>query len=399
MTRHRSRRRALRAVLVAGLALGAPASAQAAEQFAGLTADNQIVLFRSDSPGNLQNAAPVSGLQANEMLLGLDFVSATGRIYALGSSNRIYVVNPVTGTATAVSNTPFSPPLNGQAFTFAIDPTSFEARVVSNTGQDLRISAANGQVAGVDQAYSYVAGDPGQGTTPVLSAFAYTQPAIGGGFASLYGIDTARDALVTAATNAASVRTIGPLNADAGEPAALDVTSGGTAYAALRADGGERPALYTVDLTTGAATAVDDDAGRATIAYRTSSIATANTPVVAMTSIGAAPDDESEPRVTLAVSSTQLASRLLAGGLQMVVACNEACSSTAALTVGRERQQPVTGAVLATAGSTQLRVRLNAAARALLRKNNATGMRLRVTTTDAAGNRVTATRSIRGRTG
>jgi hypothetical protein len=399
MTAPRLRRRMLRAALVAGLGLCVPASAQAAEQFAALTSDNQIVLFRSDSPGNLQGAAPVSGLQMNEILLGLDLLPATGRLYALGSSNRIYAVNPVTGVATAVSNTPFSPPLNGQSFAFAIDPVSFEARVVSNSGQNLRVSVANGQVAGVDQPYAYVAGDPGQGATPALSALAYTQPQVGGGFASLYGVDTSRDVLVSSATNAATVRTLGTLNVDAGEPATLDVTSGGTAYAALRVAGAARPSLYTVDLSTGAAAPVSDDPARATIAYRTSSTATANTPVTAMTSIGPAADDETSPRVSIAVSSTQLASRLLRGGLQFTLACNEACSTTATLTVGREAQEPVNGAVLATAGNARVTIRLDAAARALLRRDNATAMRLRVVTTDAAGNRVATTRQIRGRAG
>src|SRR4029079_6913681 len=131
-------RHAAALALVATAAVVAPSAAQAAEQLAGLTADNQIFLFRSDSPGNLQNAVPVTGLISNEQLLGLDSLAATGRLYALGSTNRIYVVDPITGVATAVSNTPFSPPLNGTAFAFSVDPGTFQARSVSDTAQNLR---------------------------------------------------------------------------------------------------------------------------------------------------------------------------------------------------------------------------------------------------------------------
>lgn len=413
-------RGAARAALAVGLALLAvPASAAAqspappggttptaptpaapsttAQQLAGLTASNQILLFRSDSPGNLQGSATVTGLQSGERLLGLDADPANGRLYALGSSNRIYAIDPVTGEATAISSTPFSPPLNGQSFTFSIDDSTQQARVLSDSGQDLRISVGNGQVAGVDSAYSYQAGDPGAGTAPALSALAYTVPPAGGGTPSLYGIDTGRDVLVSSATNAATVRTIGPLGIDAGTPASLDITASGGAYAALRPGGVPLPLLYTIDLTKGTATPVSSNPALATIAYRTSSTAAADTPVIAMASLGTVPRDQSAPRVSISVSSTQLVSRLLSGGLQFTVNCNEACRATATLSLGGQRLGPVDGSVLATAGLTRMRVRLDHDSRHLIRTKDAVLMRLHVTVTDAAGNQVSTTRSIRTR--
>ncbi len=100
------------------------ASASAAEQLVGLTADNQLLLFRSDSPSNLQGSVTVTGLATGETLLGIGYQDALGRIYALGSTNRLYVVNPITGAALPVSTLPFSPPLNGDAFAFAVDNTT-----------------------------------------------------------------------------------------------------------------------------------------------------------------------------------------------------------------------------------------------------------------------------------
>ncbi|HEY8583548.1 MAG TPA: DUF4394 domain-containing protein, partial [Capillimicrobium sp.] len=248
------RRRALCALVATAAGLGAPASAQAAEQFAALTSDGQLMLFRSDSPGKIQNAELVTGLQSAETLLGLDVLPSNGRLYALGSSNRIYVVNPVTGAATAVSNTAFSPPLNGVTFTFGIDPTTSEARVVSNSGQDLRISVLNGQVTGVDAPFTYTPTDAGFGTTPLLAGLAYTIPPAGSaGASSFYAVDSVRDVLTTSATAAATVRTIGPLGVEVVEPAGFDITVDGTAYAALRTTADGNPQLHTVDLSTGTA--------------------------------------------------------------------------------------------------------------------------------------------------
>lgn len=389
-----TRRRPLRALLVAGLLLGAPASAQAAEQFAALTSDGQIMLFRSDSPGKIQGAELVTGLQPAETLLGLDVLPSTGRLYALGSTNRIYAVNPLTGAATAVSSTPFSPPLNGVTFTFGIDPTTSEARVVSNTGQDLRISVLNGQVTGVDAPYGYVADDPGFGTPPLLAALAYTVPPPGSaGAPSFYAIDSVRDVLVTSATAAATVRTIGPLGIEIVEPAALDVTADGTAWAALRRGAEENPQLYTVDLSAGTATPAPDPA-LSTIAPRTSATFRQDTPVIAMAALGQVPDDERDPRVTLALDTKPTLKRLLRRGLSMRVACNEACSISADLTTRGIRSETAEVQIVATAGDKRLRLRLSGEAEDELRDRPTARVNLRVVAIDAAGNRVTITRRI-----
>lgn len=403
ISRPRSRRTAC-AVLALGLMLCAPAGAQtpvggdtttpAAEQFAALTSNGWITLFRSDSPGNLQNAVPVSGLQSGETLVGLDSLAATGRIYALGSSNRVYVVNPITGVAVALSNTPFSPPLNGTVFGFSIDPTTLQARSISDTGQDLRISVVNGQVSGVDGTFTYAPGDPGQDTVPTLAALAYSQPPSGSGASpSMYAIDTARDVLASSATNAATIRTIGALGVDAVEQAGLDITTGGAAFAALRPGTGQNARLYTVDLSSGAATPVSTSETRSTIAYRTSSNSPTNAPTIAITALGPAPTDTLRPKVVLDAPNSIKASTLIKSGLLFTVSCNEACSVSGRLTIGRVRLDVVSGSVLATAGYVRIRTRPTAAAKKLLRADPTQGLGLRVSVTDGAGNTATATRS------
>jgi hypothetical protein len=380
------------ALMAAVVGLGVPASASAAEQLAGLTADNQLLLFRSDSPSNLQGAVTVSGLATGETLLGIGYQEALGRIYALGSTNRLYVVNPITGAALPVSTLPFSPPLNGDAFAFAVDNTTNLARSYSSSGQNLTVSIVTGQGAGTGASYAYDPSDPGTGTTPVLSALAYSVPPAGSqGAAGLYAIDSARSALVTAPTSQALIRTIGDLGVQTAGPAALVLTRAGTAMAALRTSADGNPQLYDLDIATGKATPISSDENRATIAYRSSSSASGDTPIISMVDLGAAPDDEARPRVVVATSTNPRATTLRSKGLPFTTSCNEACSVSAVLTIGKKKQTAVTGSVLATAGWVRLTAKLNSTAKSLLRKDPTQGFSLKVTVTDGAGNRTNVT--------
>jgi hypothetical protein len=337
--------------LALGLALLAPAAASAAEQFAGLTDDGQLLYFRSDSPGNLQGAVSVTGLQTGETLLGISWVPSVGRLYGLGSTNRIYTINTITGAAIALTNIPFTPPLNGTTFAFGIDAQSQQARSYSSSSQNLRISTTNGQVAGVDAAYAYEASDAAAGSAPVLAALGYTVPTTG----------------------------------SAGTPTGTS-TATAPAYASISPGTGKTPRLYTVDLSTGAATPVNADDALSTIAYRSASTSGSNHPVISLTAFGEAPDDGVKPRVVLAASSAPRATTLRKSGLPFTVACNEACSVSGTLKVGKHSLEAVTGSILSTAGSVKLTVKLDAIAKSALKKDPTQGLSLKVTATDAAGN-------------
>jgi hypothetical protein len=380
------------ALAAAAAVLCVPATASAADQLVGLTADNQLLLFRSDSPSNLQGSVTVTGLATGETLLGIGYQEALGRIYALGSTNRLYVVNPLTGAALPVSTTPFSPPLNGDAFAFAVDNSTNLARSYSSSGQNLTVSIVTGQSAGSGAAYSYDPSDPGTGTTPVLSAIAYSVPPAGSaGAAGLYAIDAARSALVTAPTQAALVRTIGDLGVKASGPAGLVLTKTGTALAALRTSTDGNPQLYNVDLSTGKATPVSSDEARATIAYRSSSSASGDSPIISMVDLGEVPDDQARPRVVVATSTSPKATTLRKSGLPFTTSCNEACTVSGVLTIGKKKQTAVTGAVLADAGWVKLTAKLDSTAKSLLKKDPTQGFSLKVTVTDGAGNRTNIT--------
>ena len=253
-------------------ALGAsPASAAAGGPLVyGLTTDNQLVTFRAETPGETTSEVSITGLQANEDVLGIDVRPATGELYAVGSTSRIYVVNPTTGAATpsgaALTNMTggAAVALAGSAFGVDFNPVPDRLRVVSDAEQNLRINVANG-VTVVDGPLAYASGDAGAGSEPAVTAAGYTNNVNGATTTTLYDIDTARDVLVTQnPPNAGTLNTVGSLGiGDVTAVAGLDVAAGtGTAYAVLTTAAGT--GFYTIDLTTGRATLVAR-AGRQTL--------------------------------------------------------------------------------------------------------------------------------------
>lgn len=68
------------------------AAAAPAETLYGLTAGDSLARFDSASPG-LTTTSYITGLAVGESLLGIDFRPADGKLYGMGSSNRLYTIN------------------------------------------------------------------------------------------------------------------------------------------------------------------------------------------------------------------------------------------------------------------------------------------------------------------
>jgi hypothetical protein len=81
--------------------------------FYGLNASNYLIKFNARKPQETLNKIAISGLQNGEKILAIDFRPATGQLYGLGSSSRLYFINLTSGQATALGTTAFSPALNG----------------------------------------------------------------------------------------------------------------------------------------------------------------------------------------------------------------------------------------------------------------------------------------------
>ena len=217
-----------------------------------VTIDNQLVRFNATSPGTLITVGPITGLQLGEDILGIDFRPATGQLYALGNTSRLYIINRTNGAATLVGA--LSTPLSGVVFGFDFNPAVDRIRIVSNTGQNLRVHPDTAAVT-VDSAINPAAAQ--------VTAAAYTNNFIGTGGTTLYVIDTASDTLnIQNPPNNGTIVPVGPLGIDFSAINGFDFFSGtNTAYAVTSTTFGN-PQLYTINLTTGAATIVGSIGGK-----------------------------------------------------------------------------------------------------------------------------------------
>src|SRR6187455_2737815 len=85
----------------------------------GVTSTGRLVTFDRADPA-LDTAIAITGLQANETVVGLDIRAGgttPGEIYALGSTGRLYTVNKTTGVATLKATLAADPADTTDAFT------------------------------------------------------------------------------------------------------------------------------------------------------------------------------------------------------------------------------------------------------------------------------------------
>ena len=221
----------------------------------GITSTNQLVTFHASAPGTALSSVAVTGLQGAESIVGIDVRPFTQTLYALGNTNRLYTINPSTGVATQIgSSGAFT--LSGAAFGFDFNPVVDRIRVVSDVEQNLRLHPDTGAVVAIDIDLN----SPGNPVGNVVAA-AYSNNVADAMSTTLYGIDSSFDQLLliggiggTPSANGGALTVVGPLGFDTSSLLGFDIASTGAAYALLRVGG--LSSLYTIDLSTGAATQV-----------------------------------------------------------------------------------------------------------------------------------------------
>lgn len=230
----------------------------------GVTTDNALVSFDANNPTALLTKLNFTGLvQPFELILGIDIRPATGELYAMGSSNRLYKVDPTTGAATAVG-APFAAPLNGIEFGFDFNPTVDRIRVTSDNGQNLRLNPNTGAVAAIDTSLAYAAGDPNATVRPNIVGSAYTNNFAGATTTTLFNIDSNLDILTTQVPpNNGTLNTVGGLGFNVSSLVGFDIVGTNSAYAALTLENDFRSGFYTIDLTSGRATQIGAIGGTA----------------------------------------------------------------------------------------------------------------------------------------
>jgi len=196
-------------------------------------------------PGNVLSSVTLTGLDKTESLLSIDIRPANGELYGITSQGRLVHVDYQAGTATPVAT--LAAGLQGSTFAMDFNPVSDLVRVVSNTGQNLRVNPQTGATA-VDGNLAYAVGDVHDGTAPKLGALTHTHNYSGATSSTAFGLDVGVDELVSLLGNQGTVFSSGPLGIHA-SAAGMDTQLDDVTFAVLSEGGVTR--LYSVDLVSG----------------------------------------------------------------------------------------------------------------------------------------------------
>lgn len=238
--------RSIRAGLGAAvLALCGFAAPVLAVPLAGLQGGTTLVFFDSASPSVIIATRTITGLQAGETIVGIDRRPNGGGLYGLGSTGRIYLINPNNGNTLQIGTGALT--LIGTAFGIDFNPTVDRIRIVSDTGQNLRANPDTGALAATDSNLN-------GGATGAVGA-AYTNNFAGAVTTTLFDINHTTDALyIQSPPNAGTLVLVGALGVDTSASVGFDITATGQAFAVLNVGGVS--SLYSINTTTGAATLV-----------------------------------------------------------------------------------------------------------------------------------------------
>ena len=250
--------------VLAGCAVVSDPGLQARKETLRVLTDKQELLTISASqPTKVLHRVRLSGLPAGDSLVGMDYRIAKGVLYALGRSGRLYTVDSGSGALKPVGNGP-TVALQGDAFAVDFNPVADRVRVISTSGQNLRLHPDTGALAATDPAPAYAPNDKRAGTKPEVVAAAYTYNKKDDKLTTNVAIDRNGGYLVTMGSaegvqpavsfNTGQLFTVGALGVAEMTDASMDIADvSGAAYAAVHLKSYATTRLYAVDLQTGKA--------------------------------------------------------------------------------------------------------------------------------------------------
>ena len=221
-----------------------------------LTGSNSLKIFNPTTGSDFGTKA-ITGLPSGVTLLGMDIRPANGRLYALGSDSRIYGIDLGSGAAVdpislQVAGMPLL--ISGTYFGVDFNPAADRLRVVSETGQNLRIDVTAGPTAGVTIVDGDLRVGPARTITPFVTAVAYTNsyPGVIAANTTLYDIDSNADLLYKQTPpNDGTVVDPKSFGANVNPEIGFDIGNvSGTGYGIFTIDGTTN--FYHINLATGA---------------------------------------------------------------------------------------------------------------------------------------------------
>ena len=234
------------------------------ETIHALTQDLNLLTVNAGQPTRVLQSVGLKGVPAGETLIGIDYRVAKGVLFAMSRSANIFTINTDTGAVTQVGSAPLAAALEGTTFGFDFNPAADRIRVVSNTGQNLRLHPDTGALAAVDGILTFEPGDTQADQKPQLLAAGYTYNKKDEKLTTNYAIDGRLGTLVRQGTvegvqpavspNTGRLFTVGALGIGPLTDASLDIADvSGAAFAALRTSAQAPTRLFLVNLESGRA--------------------------------------------------------------------------------------------------------------------------------------------------
>lgn len=239
-----------------------PAGIVQGDTFA-VTSSNRLVSFNRATPGT-SSIANLVGLRANENIVGFDLRpggTPAGQLIAVSNQGVVYSIDPNSGTVTLKATMAPDPSdttdvfngLSGTRVSIDVNNAVDQLRVVSNSGQNLRVNMDTG--ATFTDTPLTMGGLGSIGVTEV----GYTNNFASTCRTTVYYIDSTSDRLLTSANASGGVLTaVGALTVNAAAMTGFDISTApdGTNDAVAALAVGGTTSLYSINLTTGAATSI-----------------------------------------------------------------------------------------------------------------------------------------------
>jgi hypothetical protein len=240
--------KSIQTVLASIVMLALGVTAATATPIFAITSGGRLISFDSSTPGSVLTNVAVSGVAG--ALIGIDFRPATGQLYAVGNNGGVGTVYTLSSTGATTPVYTLTTALAGTNFGVDFNPVADALRIVSNTGQNLRIAgfASSAFLTNIDGALSL---------TDVVGA-GYSNNVAGASSTTLYVIRSTDGALYTQnPPNNGTLNLVGSLGTIPNDVLGFDVDGSGAAFASLNSG----QLFGTVDLLTGAFTGIGPVSG------------------------------------------------------------------------------------------------------------------------------------------
>lgn len=100
-------------------------------EFTALSNDNKVFYFNARNLNTPIKSYSTTVLQSGENVISIEYRQATGQLYGLGSTSRLYLINENSGLVTPLGSMPFTPQIQITYSSIDFNPKVDRVRLVS----------------------------------------------------------------------------------------------------------------------------------------------------------------------------------------------------------------------------------------------------------------------------